>query len=93
MNKAYFMSAARYTLAGAVIFSVFAAVLFGAFVVLAAVAVPFLILFPLVLMTKPAIERAAKASLDKLTAWLESKNGDILKSKAKQNASDGKASA
>lgn len=80
MNKAYFMSAARYALAGSVILSVLAAVVLGAFGVFIAVAVPFLVLFPIVLLTKPAIERAAKAGNERLTAWLASK-----KDKQKRN--------
>lgn len=40
----------------------------------AAVAVPaFLLLFPLVLLTKPAITRAAKSANKALTAWIKSK--------------------
>lgn len=40
----------------------------------AAVAIPaFLVLFPLVLLTKPAITRAAKAANEALTAWIKSK--------------------
>lgn len=71
--KDYLFSCARFALVGSALIALAIAAVAALVAVFTAVAVPFVVLFPFALLTKPAISVAAKLSNKRLSAWFASR--------------------